>query len=101
MDGANCDGKGGWTRIAHLNMSEPGATCPLGLMLRQFGDIGLCGRSTSGCQSTFYSTYGQTYSQVCGQIRGYQHGSIDGFGSGSDTIESHYVEGVSITHGNP
>ena len=42
MNCANCDGQGGWTRIAHLNMSEPGATCPSGLTLRQFGDIGLC-----------------------------------------------------------
>ena len=31
MEGSNCDGKGGWMRVAYLNMSEPGATCPPGL----------------------------------------------------------------------
>ena len=28
MEGSNCDGKGGWIRVAYLNMSEPNATCP-------------------------------------------------------------------------
>ena len=31
MEGSNCDGKGGWMRVGYLNMSEPNATCPLGL----------------------------------------------------------------------
>ena len=28
MEGSNCDGKGGWMRVAYLNMSEPNTTCP-------------------------------------------------------------------------
>ena len=31
INGTNCDGEGGWSRIAYLNMTEPGANCPPGL----------------------------------------------------------------------
>ena len=31
MEGSNFDGKGGWTRVAFVNTSEPGASCPPGL----------------------------------------------------------------------
>ena len=41
--------KGGWTRVGYLNMSESGATCPLGLTKRQYNNIdhGVCGRTNS------------------------------------------------------
>jgi hypothetical protein len=42
---------------------------------------------------------------VCGKVIGYQVGSQDSFGNsgrGSNpTIESNYVDGVSLTHGHP
>ena len=28
MEGSNCDGKGGWMRVAYLNMTEP-EVCPI------------------------------------------------------------------------
>ena len=31
MEGTNCGGEGGWTRVAYVNMSQSGATCPQGL----------------------------------------------------------------------
>ena len=31
MDVTHCAGKGGWTRVAYLNMTETGACCPPGL----------------------------------------------------------------------
>ena len=31
MEGTNCGGDGGWTRVAYVNMKQPGATCPQGL----------------------------------------------------------------------
>ena len=101
MDGNNCDGEGGWIRVAQLNMSEPGATCPPGLTLQNYNNIdhSLCGRSSSGCASTFFSTYGLNYTKVCGKVRGYQFGHIDGF-QGSNNIDSQYVEGISITYGS-
>ena len=104
MDGNNCDGEGGWIRVAQLNMSEPGATCPPGLTLQNYNNIdhSLCGRSSVGCNSTFFSTYGLNYTKVCGKVRGYQFGHIhvDAFQRVSNSIDSIYVDGISITYGS-
>ena len=77
MEGSHCDGEGGWTRVAFINMSVPGSSCPPGLV--QFDDIfntSLCWINIKkcGCNSTFFSTYGLNYTKVCGQVRGYQYG---------------------------
>ena len=108
MKGTHCDGKGGWTRVAYLNMTESGATCPPGLTLQQYNNIdhGLCGRpspsSSAGCSSIILSTLGLNYYKVCGQLRGYQYGTTNGCHSLSMGIDSNYVDGVSITYGqNP
>ena len=71
MKDTNCDGDGGWMRVGYPNMTEPGATCPPGLTLRQFNNIdhGVCGRPMSS--SVVYSAHGAHYNKVCGQIRGY------------------------------
>ena len=103
MDGNNCDGEGGWIRVAQLNMSEPGATCPPGLTLQNYSNIdhSLCGRSSSGCASTFFSTYGLNYTKVCGKVRGYQFWDIEAFSTaGRNNIDSGYVDGISITYGS-
>ena len=108
MEGSKCDGKGGWMRVAYVNMSEPNATCPSGLKSYYFPNISnaLCDRphsSSGGCNSTFFSTFGLNYSQVCGQVRGYQRGNVDGIydnNVGSPSLEGTYVDGVSITHGS-
>ena len=41
------------------------------------------------------------YSKVCGQARGYQYYSTDAFQPSTNDINSHYVDGVSNTYGNP
>uniref|UniRef100_A0A1X7VAE8 Uncharacterized protein n=1 Tax=Amphimedon queenslandica TaxID=400682 RepID=A0A1X7VAE8_AMPQE len=78
MNGINCDGEGGWTRVGYLNMTQSGATCPTGLTQFNFTNIShpLCGRVVNGlaCASTTFSTNGLTYNKVCGQVRGYQLG---------------------------
>ena len=105
MEGINCDGEGGWTRVAYLNMTEPNATCPAGLILQEYDNIDhpLCGRhDRAGCNSTIFSSKGLMYSKVCGQVRGYQYRTPDSFTSIGVGIDSHYVDGVSITYGiNP
>ena len=114
MEGNNCYGKGGWMRISYLNMSEPDTVCPTGLMLKRYTDIDhdLCGRpvSSSGNQSSvIFTTYGVSYNNICGQVRGYQFGSPDGFppmlgGGGlvtNPSIDTIYVDGISITYDNP
>ena len=79
MEGTNCGGEGGWTRVAYVDMSQSGATCPQGLMQTTLSGLTLCGRNGPGCQSTVFSTLGLNYSQVCGQLRGYQRGTPDAF----------------------
>ena len=101
MEGTNCGGEGGWTRVAHVNMSQSGATCPQGLTQTTLSGLTLCVRNGAGCQSTAFSTLGLNYSQVCGQVRGYQHGTPDAFHPyyhSSSTIDGSYVDGVSITY---
>lgn len=113
MEGSNC-GEGGWTRVAYLNMSQPGANCPQGLFTRTEAGLTLCGRTPTnlmaptphngGCHGTAFSTLGLQYSRVCGQIRGYQYGTPDSFHYYSInkilTVDDAYVDGVSITHGS-
>ena len=77
MEGSQCDGEGGWTRVAFVNMSEPDSSCPPGLA--QYDDIfntSLCWINIKhcGCNSSILSTYSLNYTKVCGQVRGYQYG---------------------------
>ena len=97
MEGTNCGGQGGWTRVAYVNMAQSGATCPQGLTEQTFSDLTLCGRSSTGCQGTWISTLGLNYSRVCGQLLGYQLGTPDAFNA--QGIDSSYVDGASITYG--
>jgi hypothetical protein len=49
-----------------------------------------------------FPTQGSQYSQVCGRIIGYQVGEPGAFiHSERDTINQRYVDGVSLTYGNP
>ena len=102
MNGINCDGEGGWTRIGYLNMSQSGATCPTGLTQQNFNNIDhpVCGKVAAGCASTAFSSNGLTYNKVCGQVRGYQYADTDAFYHLGSGIDSAYVDGVSITHGS-
>ena len=113
MEGTNCGGEGGWTRVAYVNMSQSGATCPQGLTSRNISGLTLCGRMDGdftvttpgggGCQSTVFSTLGLSYSRVCGQLRGYQYIGPDGFHPyyvTTASIDDVYVDGASITYGN-
>ena len=58
-----------------------------------------------GCTPTVLQVYNVTCTQVCGRVNGYQFGSTDAFGNyhiyDQTSIERTYVEGVSLTHGQP
>ena len=95
-----------WTRVAYLNMTDPSQQCPTswrpysanGVMIRA------CGRpvtlaTTGECYSHNYTTQ-LRYHRVCGRIIGYQIGSTDAF-HGSQSIDEPYVDGVSVTYGEP
>ncbi len=69
-----CGGPGEWTRIAHLNMSDPSQQCPSNWNLTTTPVRG-CGRSSFGlssCDSATYPSAGRSYSRVCGQVNAYQ-----------------------------
>ena len=105
---AEC-GDGQWKPIAFFDMSNPYEQCPRGW--RGYSSpVRCCGRPVtdrSSCPSVFYGANGYQYSKVCGRAIGYQQGSPDGFASivraepDTETVNGIYVDGVSVTHGNP
>ena len=97
---------GGWMRVAELNMTDTSQQCPSGLVERNETGLRQCQAEGSGCHSVKYYAANIGYSSVCGRIRAYQVGSTNGFrqyyeNQGASTIDSAYVDGVSLTHGNP
>ena len=56
--------------------------------------------TTHSCSSiNNFITPGVDYSSVCGRVIGYQYGETDAFFG--DNINSKYVDGISLTHGDP
>ena len=103
-DSSNC-GYGDWKRIAYINMSDPTQQCPQSWR-GYTTPVRSCGRpvtSRSTCATVYFSPKGMQYSRVCGRALGYQKGSPDGFGSTDfdTTLDGIYVDGISMTHGNP
>ena len=101
-----CDGSTGWRRVAYLNMSDPSQHCP-SVWQEITTPHRVCGRKSirSSCEGLTYPTGSEQYDQVCGRIIGYQSGTPDAFGAGgrnfSQSIDSYYVDGVSVTYGSP
>ena len=89
-----------WRRIAYFDTTQ-GDSCPTGLrtVTNTATNQTACGRTADpGCTSLQFSPDGN-YTNVCGRVRGFQYGSPDAFSSVS--INSTYIDGISITHGNP
>ena len=102
--GELCSTEGGWTRLAYLDMTDFTVDCPPGFKLYESGGVSACGRSSDnapGCQSIKFPSNGISYSEVCGRVVGYQYGSPDALRTGTNNIDTHYVDGVSITQGYP
>ena len=57
MEGTNCGGQGGWMRVAHINMSQDGASCPQGLTQKTSSGLTFCehSQSSTGCEGTLFS----------------------------------------------
>ena len=99
-----CGGPG-WTRVINLDMADRGNMCPANWKLHERPVRG-CGRRAIGkrqCDSVTYSVHGRSYSSVCGRILAYQRGLAYAFNNAilwnSDTIDTAYLSGVSLTHG--
>ena len=98
-----CGSGGGWTRLAYLDMTDAAQSCPFAFRLYQSGGVRACGRpvtNSASCASVTYPSNGISYSQICGRVVGYQWGGPDA-GRSSETLNSYYVDGVSITRGSP
>uniref|UniRef100_A0A1X7SWB5 Fibrinogen C-terminal domain-containing protein n=1 Tax=Amphimedon queenslandica TaxID=400682 RepID=A0A1X7SWB5_AMPQE len=99
-------GSVGWSRLAYLDMTDATENCPSGFRLYQSGGVRACGRATSSrgsCVSVQFPSNGISYSQVCGRVVGYQYGTPDAADPRPiiNDINSHYVDGISITRGSP
>ena len=102
VTGFSCAGSTGWRRVAYLNMSDASQQCPS--VWREYTTPHrTCGRRSSSpsCEGLTHTTGSEQYDQVCGRIIGYQLGSPDSFGNASLSIDTYYVDGVSVTHGSP
>ena len=109
----SCGGvTGGWMRVASLDFSNNSTQCPSALQERMDSGIRTCGIQSANatCASVLFTTHNIAYAEVCGKVLAYQLGSTDAFGefgtiqrgTPNQTIDSNYVDGVSLTHGrNP
>ena len=100
-----CGGhKGGWMRIANLNTSR-GDNCPSG-WTKITTPVAACKAPSAiaGCYSTEFPTLSIPYTKICGMAEGYHSHSLDAFNVASfpsRSINGPYVDGLSITYGNP
>ena len=98
----SCGGvTGGWMRVFELDMKNSSHQCPGGLMERNDSpNMRTCVRNetSGGCSSVELSTANIQYSRVCGRITAHQFDTVDGFNNAD--IISHYLDGVSLTHGH-
>ena len=88
-------------RVGYLDMTDSSHQCPSGF--REHSNIRTCRRTdtSAGCGSVMMDVPYQ-YSRVCGRVRAYQVGTTNAFfGRSSPSIDSYYVDGVSLTHGSP
>ena len=101
----SCGGPG-WTRVGHINMSDPNHHCPPNWTPIK-APIRACGRSSKKyltCDSAILPVNGMSYSSVCGRVVAYQRGGASAFNDGiinGATIDDAYVAGMSLTHGAP
>ena len=96
-----CGGvEGGWMQVVDVDMNRDDS-CP-GTWRKITNPKKLClGLSTGGCASANFNVKGVSYDNICGQAKAYQKGLTDAFQSKTQSIDGHYVEGISITLGSP
>ena len=100
----SCKGvSGGWMRVAYLDMTNTSHHCPTSLRQRTDSAVRSCAAYSDSptCSSVQHRTHGILYSIVCGKITAYQDDTTNGFLSTVETINSFYVDGISLTLGQP
>ena len=88
-------------RVAGLDMTNSNHQCPSGLMEHIYSGKRTCVKTeTDDCSSANnFITPGVEYSHVCGRVIGYQYGQPEAFRIHGNL--EYYVDGVSLTHGDP
>ena len=95
-----CGGvEGGWMQVVDVDMDQHDS-CP-GSWQYILNPRKLCQGNDGGCSSAHFSVKGVKYNQICGQAKAYQKGTTDAFWVNIPSIDSHYVDGISITIGLP
>ena len=95
-----CGGvEGGWMQVVDVDMNRDD-TCP-GTWHKIFSPRRLCLGYIAGCASAQFDVKGVNYEHICGQAKGYQKGNMNAFASQSPSVDSVYVDGISITVGSP
>lgn len=98
-----------WKRVVYIDMKNSNHTCPVtsGWRLDESDGKRLCHRSSpDSCESATFDVddiIGK-YTKVCGRIVAYKYGNANAFGrliTDESSLEDNYVDGISITHGNP
>ena len=96
-------GTRGWMRVANLNMTNTSQRCPSGFRYASGSGYRGCAANGRGCVHTTFPVHGVRYSKVCGRVNAYQYFSPNAFWpyytNRALTIDSAYVDGVSLTHG--
>ena len=92
----------GWRRVVYLNMSDPTQQCP-SVWQEITTPHRVCGRRSTraSCEGLTYSTGSEQYDQVCGRIISYQIGTPDAFNGAGRSIDTYYMDGVSVTYDSP
>ena len=84
--------------------------CPDGLVLHNDSNLLICRRwlqAPNSCSAVLFPSHSIEYSKVCGQVIAYQFASPDAFSTeefgrtADTTINDAYVDGISLTYGNP
>ena len=106
MNTTNCGSiTGGWMRVAFIDMTDPGNSCPPEFTPETQSSIRMCrtSRSGRGCTSVNYSVHGIEYMNICGRALGYYIGGLGAFyqytHAGANTTASYYADGMLVTHG--
>ena len=96
-----CGGvEGGWMQVVDVDMNRDNS-CP-GIWQKVTIPRRLClGSVAAGCAPAHFYVKGVSYGHICGQAKGYQKGTPDAFTPNSQSIDSVYVDGISISLGSP
>lgn len=102
------DMTGGWMRVADLDMTDTAQQCPgnFSELTKGVPPTRLCtpDSNQAGCFSHTFLVAAQ-YQHVCGRIVAYQESTPNAFFpfqiQSSLTIDDVYVDGISLTRGNP